>query len=760
MPSHLFSSHHRSTPSLKAALLGVLLSQACTFDTSSLDDLTCEEEGQQDGSRTCRDGLWVLEDNLTDMRQGTQMDSGMVPPDMPGTPLLDMGRPPLDMPSPVDFGLPPSDMGNPPVDMATPPDMPSPQDMGNPSDMANPPDMLDPPDMIDPPDMVEPPEDMPDPMCPTTQQAYCEALRKDAPNDQLCFNLSSDRIIEGCTIPAGTQCDCPGNMDVCDIPMGSEQGTCMMACVPESDADYCARVQTADRNTTICGTGFQVPDNCGMARPSAVCNTCPAGETCLDDTSPSQCACVPLDPANDRTELCRLANQSCGSVQVNDGCGGRVTIDDCTVCQATQTCEPDGQGSNVCVDIPSNPVQPLPLPAGLASDAKFGTSVSSDGQWLAVGAPQDIVVNNQGNSVRCGAVYLYRLTNGAWNFSERIANTDANVCNGNNEEYGYDVAIVDGVLAIGSPGDGSAGRVHVYELQPDGSWSNVVITEPGTSNAQARFGHSVAVAKLQIGDDYRVAIGAPDSNLFSGGMQFNDSGFTYNLRRVGGGGGIQFFLNTLPYPNPAASARMGTDVAFLSAQVFGSGAPGYNIPITGGALFAWTLNTQGNWANLPGSPYTSGSTFGAMGALPIDEFGRSISYGNGWSIVGAPGRSSTTGSVFAADLFNQQFFGEIQPSSATPNDRFGSAVSASGDAFLAGAPGEDGDLSVSSDTGAVYLYEWNGSSWNERFMTRSTTQASGAESGSSVALTQSWGFFGAPEENDGQVYIIDRALIP
>ncbi len=735
---------------------------ACAFDTSGFDDISCEEEGAQQDGRLCQDGYWQVIDETTTPDQ-SQADQGTGPEDMTEPALdtdlpdqalpVDMRTTQPDMNDDVDMGnMPDADMTTRPEDMT--PDMPgTPEDMG-PADM-NPDDDMGPVDMGTPVD------------CPTTTQEQCAALAAEVNTPDACFDLNSERqLANGCTLPAGLSCDCQEADDVCTIANGQEQGTCNQACVPESDADYCARVQNQSPNTNICGTRFTALDNCAQPRQNVACNFCDATESCMNDNAPSTCACVPKNIAT----LCQEAFNPCGNVSVDNGCGTQVELVNCSACSAYETCEANpnptpNSAANICQPLA---VQPLPLPPQLANDAMFGFSLSTQDDWLAVGAPKDTVTNTDNQTHSCGAVHMYKFEQGKWVWKQKVEDARGGICNNGAEEFGYSIDLLDQKLLIGSPGDGNAGRAHLFALDNNGLWQREATFGPGQDistnqySDDSRIGHSVALSPEinNTNGDFRFAIGAPMTNLGSNATSSQNAGVTYSVRRyLSNMGNDPDYFTDLRLPSAQDNMFMGTAVDFLNASTFSVGAPGYQSTTSGGGLYAYYLNQQNQWQSFQGSPFTA-FFFDPTGTHGQGELASAFTYSNDrWNIIGAPGYISDRGRIYIADLTQPGAY-IIAHTNLDTGDAFGYSIAAFEDQFITGAPGDNGATNSSSQTGAAYIYTWTGQNWAEDAVVRIPNEPSGAMAGSSVALLQDWAFMGAPDQQKGQVYVINRLALP
>jgi uncharacterized repeat protein (TIGR01451 family) len=98
---------------------------------------------------------------------------------------------------------------------------------------------------------------------------------------------------------------------------------------------------------------------------------------------------------------------------------------------------------------------------------------------------------------------------------------------------------------------------------------------------------------------------------------------------------------------------------------------------------------------------------------------------------------------------------KIIPADLQPGDQFGASVSLSGNWLAVGAPVGDGNV---RDSGVVYLFQRNGSTWVQQAKLDATDAAKGDQFGFSVSLSGTKLVVGAPGDSDrgstsGSVYV-------
>ena len=163
------------------------------------------------------------------------------------------------------------------------------------------------------------------------------------------------------------------------------------------------------------------------------------------------------------------------------------------------------------------------------------------------------------------------------------------------------------------------------------------------------------------------------------------------------------------------------------------GAPQYvQGTIGGNGYIRIVTNTNGIWSLGPEIEAQNGA-FG-------DKFGYSVAISGDYILVGAPAKSSSTGSVYIFKLTNGTW-SEHSEITGSASDLFGSSVSIDGNYAIIGAPGND----------KVYIYHLLSGTWT---FTSSFTKPSGEGFGASVSINGTNILVGAPNKNTntGSVY--------
>ena len=254
-----------------------LVISGCTYNSDTLGPIICENEGERDGDRECRGGVWVsLAEN---------------PPE-------EMG---------LDMDMAPGEEMNPPLDM---------EDMMPPVDMP-------PVDMCIPETQLELCTDRCESItvtnrCGSSQTLDCGACGGDSTCD-------ADGFCQTCD-PFDIETFCTDNGFDCglhDPPEGSCQtepfvcGTCTgtdvcnadtnicEGCTPEPDAQVCLELEAFCRSAPI-----RLTDSCTMSERSLDCSGCPYSSNAAKDVEPGTGPYANPDP----TDIAKPANDLIGLV--------------------------------------------------------------------------------------------------------------------------------------------------------------------------------------------------------------------------------------------------------------------------------------------------------------------------------------------------------------------------------------------------------------------------------------------------------------
>jgi len=301
---------------------------------------------------------------------------------------------------------------------------------------------------------------------------------------------------------------------------------------------------------------------------------------------------------------------------------------------------------------------------GGAAVDEFGTSVAIGSGRVVVGAP-----NHEANGFQSGAAYIY-----GFNSDVHIAKITAND-NAPSDNFGRSVSAGCGRIVVGAPRDddngSDSGSAYIFDI--DGVQIAKLTASDGASSDG--FGLSVAVG---CG---RVVVGSwLDADNGSG------SGSAYIFDLDGNE------LAKLTASDGVSNDYFGFSVAVGSGRIvvgaFGDDDDGNQ----SGSAYIFDLD-----GNEIAKITASDGGFG-------DNFGRSVSAGSSRIVVGAyldRDGGVDSGSAYIFDLDGNEI-AKITASDADVRDNFAQSVAVGSGYIAIGAPRES---SISSDSGAAYIYE-------------------------------------------------------
>ena len=149
------------------------------------------------------------------------------------------------------------------------------------------------------------------------------------------------------------------------------------------------------------------------------------------------------------------------------------------------------------------------------------------------------------------------------------------------------------------------------------------------------------------------------------------------------------------------------------------------------------------------------------GAL-FDSFGSAVAVNGDVAVIGAQGDDdggSASGSVYVF-RYDGTFWNEeakLTASDAAGIDLFGSTVALDGDVAVIGSPGDDDD---GSGSGSIYVFRFDGSSWNEEAKLTASDASAGDSFGHDVSISGSRIVTGARADdaaalNAGSAYVFE-----
>ncbi len=399
--------------------------------------------------------------------------------------------------------------------------------------------------------------------------------------------------------------------------------------------------------------------------------------------------------------------------------------------------------------------------SALDSDDAFGTSVSLDGNRLAVGASLDDGASNGFDAA--GAVYLFSFADAAFSTPTLEGILGAGYSGGKNlsvtdleagDQFGSAVSLDGNQLTVGATLDDGAGNTAndsgaVYLF----SFANAVFSTPtlqGILGAGYGGSKDLDVSGLEDSDLFGSSVSLDNNRLAVGaslddgaGNTANDSGAVYlfsfadalfsnptqqALFGAGYSGNNNLDVNDLGSFD-AFGSSVSLDGNRLAVGARGDGGAGDTAIASGAAyLFSFadpTFSTPMQEAKF-GLGYSGGKSLAVTDLEAGDQFGTSVSLEDNRLAVGADSddgagnAAENSGAVYLfgfadADFSNSQLESKLgsgygggpnlSVTALEADDRFGISVSLDADRLAVGASGDDGSGNALSDSGTVYLFD-------------------------------------------------------
>ncbi len=370
--------------------------------------------------------------------------------------------------------------------------------------------------------------------------------------------------------------------------------------------------------------------------------------------------------------------------------------------------------------------------ADLVDNSFFGTAIAVKGNLVAIGTPGANGANNNGS----GAAYIFELVGSEFIYKKKIFTTIGNSL----DDFGFSATFNDDNLFVGSPGynvDGrNEGSVFVYELvnfnqvaklemsddinsQFGASLSStnneLVVAAPIGMNSNSSFGSVFLFTKsaanwVDATEDYKFTAPEEDGyGLYGSSIKMNE-GFLLIGTRAGTkvdlwqksvtGWGMASIVKTFQEPDLVFQNQYGTAVALSHNDIL-IGAFNLNLPHeTSGAVFAY--EKDGTWADPVGLPKLYDPSFNASN----DLFGEDVDIYGKYAVVGASnddvqGENSGAAYVFEFNGTSWDRVAKLTASDGVAMDNFGSAVSITDERVVVSARAAYNG----TNRGVVYVFE-------------------------------------------------------
>ena len=385
--------------------------------------------------------------------------------------------------------------------------------------------------------------------------------------------------------------------------------------------------------------------------------------------------------------------------------------------------------SPVVIVPPTNEDQKITASDATSGD-QFGFSVSVSGNRAVSSARKSDAVGAD-----AGAVYVYDYSGGTWSETAKLTASDAQ----SGDQFGYSAAISGNRIAVGAEAaDGTftdMGSAYVYEHNGS-AWVETAKLTASDAAASDYFGHSIAISgdRIVVGA-YTVDTGGISNTGAAYVFEYNGSAWveTAKLTASDGGNGHIF----------------GQSVSIDGDRIV-VGASGWGIGSNHGSAYVFDYN---------GSAWVEVAQLTASDAGHGDNYGYDVSVSGDRVLVGGYANDdagNNSGSAYVYDYNGSAWVETVKltASDAAADDGFGYKLSLSGDRAVIGSSGDDDG---GSNAGAAYVYEYDGSAWNEvSKLVASDAAADAALSWTSVSLVGNRAMIGTLSDevgtNSGSMY--------
>jgi len=371
------------------------------------------------------------------------------------------------------------------------------------------------------------------------------------------------------------------------------------------------------------------------------------------------------------------------------------------------------------------------IPENLSADDEYGATALSD-NFAVIGAHFSDIEGTD-----AGAVYVYKLKSAIWIPDAILIAEDAKP----GDDFGRFVNIFDNRIIIGAlfadvHGENS-GAAYIFKNE-SGVWSQEAKLIPSIGKADDQFGRSV-----DIYEDYAVVA----SRFFDvDGIEGAGAIFIYHLN-----GEIWVEEEIATINSPSYNDELGNGGLSSWGDYFVVGTNAKHIDGTDwGASYVFKRDEK-DWnqvANL--RPYGAYDNFGCSPVIYEDKI-----------IVGSYRNNVPIYRNGAAYIFNKYSDSiwlqetRLIPSDATDGKNFGFRVSMYGNTVVVGAIG---DNEQESNSGAAYVFQYNGTEWVETYKIKPDEINRKEKFGYYVSATEKNFLIGAPwklvdGESTGGAYI-------
>lgn len=351
-----------------------------------------------------------------------------------------------------------------------------------------------------------------------------------------------------------------------------------------------------------------------------------------------------------------------------------------------------------------------------AADDEFGFSIAIDGDAMVIGA--------RDRFVEVGAVYVFRHNGSTWVEEAYLTSTGAT----SSDFFGSAVAIDGDRIVVGSPSDddpvlgGNAGSAYVFDWNGS-AWTQTQKLLPSALSESDDAGSSVAIS----GD--RILIGSPHDDIGPGG-----SGAAYTFLWNGSSWVEE---QQLLADDRAFGDNFGHAVALEGTTAVITAPFSDNDAANTGSIYRFEFD---------GSSWSQVGKHVASDREADDYFGRALAFDGVRALVTAWGDDdlgTTAGAAYILEWNGTSWveLPKLHASDGATLDQFGRAAGIDGGRAVVGA-------TLSSRTGAAYVFHQNGSTWSEADILTASDDTTWDRFALSLALENDTAVVGAYLDDD------------
>ncbi len=367
---------------------------------------------------------------------------------------------------------------------------------------------------------------------------------------------------------------------------------------------------------------------------------------------------------------------------------------------------------------------------GAAKDY-FGGRVSIDGNFALISATGDDILGSSS-----GAVYVYEYDGKNWILNQKLFADDGQAGN----IFGASVSLDGHRALIGAPGDylsEDSGAAYIFDYA-DGVWNQTQKLTKKNLSGNNRFGNSVSLKNNQA------LIGSPGEDEL-----YSDTGSAYVFNFDGLNWYQAHKLNpaeSFPGHNFGNRVHLSNDRLLIGTH-----------PYDGTVVeYVYVFDFDGNnWVETQRLAAPDEPNYA------LNRFGSSLSLYDNLALIGAYGDDELGDDAGAAYIFELDSMNWVQTQKLTAsdgrvNDYFGISASLTDNIAIIGAHGAN---DTGSGAGAVYVYKFDGTEW-QQIQKRFPTDRNDNNFGTDIDLNGDIALIGAPWDHNqgaysGSAYIID-----